>query len=159
VYHGVAFGWMEPVVSTPHWSINFHTSQTNAEGAPVLSTFWLKPTANVFDGSDMVHLMISVWSGASTNFDLSVTACYVHVVIDVSGVSQVPRTATVTQTTTETATQTTTETATQSVTVTRGLDILESLSELNSISVGILGGLLVSIPFAIWTLLRQRRHR
>jgi serine/threonine protein kinase len=97
VYHGVAFGWVKAVLSKPDWSIDFHTGQTKAGGAPVLSTKWLSPTGNVFEGSGMVHLMISVWSGAPTNFDLSVAACSVHVVFDASGVAQGSKISTSTQ--------------------------------------------------------------
>jgi hypothetical protein len=160
VYRGAAFGWMETVGSNPTWSIDFRSSQTNAGGAPVLSTFWLKPTDNVFDGSDLVHLMISVWSGAQTNFDLFVSTCSVHIIIDASGAAQGSAPTTITQTKTEKETQsaTKTETATQSVTLTQVVQILGTLGQLNPILTGILGGLLVSIPFAVWTMLRRRRH-
>jgi serine/threonine protein kinase len=110
VYHGVAFGWLKAVLSEPNWSIDFHTGQTNAGGAPVLSTKWLSPTGNVFEGSGMVHLMISVWSGAPTDFDLSVAACSVHVVLAASGVAQGSKTTTVIQTNIETTVRTDTVT-------------------------------------------------
>ena len=82
-YRGVAFGWLSQGPASPDWSIDFLSGHVNASGAPVLSTHWLLSYGNgampASASSQDLHIILAVWSGAPTQFNLEVGQCSIHV--------------------------------------------------------------------------------
>jgi hypothetical protein len=113
VYHGAAFGWLEPGAYSPSWSIDFRSGSievgTGAPLWPTKSVSELKPHGNSFSGSGTIHLRAVVWSRASgSTFALRVESCILDVVVE--GSEMLATTATVTITLTETQVSVRTET-------------------------------------------------
>jgi hypothetical protein len=106
VYHGAAFGWLEPGAYSPSWSIDFKSGKVAASGAlvePTKSLSELSPHGNLHSGLGTMYLKVVVWSRASgSSFDLRVESCTLDIVMEAS--VMLATTTTVTSTLTETVT-------------------------------------------------------